>query len=152
MAGPGPGPGPGPGTPGGTGTRLAQDALDKAPGRRRPALASFSAFSFVPPKREGPPELSYFNRPHKTGDFFTYDAVFKIPEGYDQYLPQCDRKHAKGRGLKIHEEEMARTVPVRTSSEYGKRIHEPLDPATKEHVRVHSLHAAIYGEGSRPAH
>ncbi|XP_030121572.4 cilia- and flagella-associated protein 90 isoform X1 [Taeniopygia guttata] len=48
-----------------TGTRLAQEALGNAPGRRRPALASFSAFSFVPPKREGPPELSYFGRAHK---------------------------------------------------------------------------------------
>ncbi|XP_032928463.1 uncharacterized protein C5orf49 homolog [Catharus ustulatus] len=143
---------PGLDTAGGTATRWAQDALDKPPGRRRPALASFSAFSFVPPKREGPAELSYFNRLPKTGDFFTYDAVFNIPEGYDQYLPQCDRKHANARGLKIHEEEMARAVPVRTSSEYGKYAHKTLDPATREHVRVCSLHAAIYGEGSRPAH
>ncbi|XP_030121573.4 cilia- and flagella-associated protein 90 isoform X2 [Taeniopygia guttata] len=134
-----------------TGTRLAQEALGNAPGRRRPALASFSAFSFVPPKREGPPELSYFGRAHKTGDFFTYDDVFRIPEDYDQYLPRCDRKHAKAHGLKINEEEMARTVPVLTSSEYGKRIHEPLDPATGEHARVYSVYAAIYGEGSRPA-
>ncbi|XP_068052502.1 cilia- and flagella-associated protein 90 [Anomalospiza imberbis] len=134
-----------------SGTRSAQEALGNAPGRRRPALASFSAFSFVPPKREGPPELSYFGRPHKTGVFFTYDAVFRIPEGYDQYLPQCDRKHAKSRGLKINEEEMARPVPVLTSSEYGKRIHKPLDPATGEHAKVYSVYAAIYGEGSRPA-
>ncbi|XP_039405728.1 uncharacterized protein C5orf49 homolog [Corvus cornix cornix] len=143
---------PGPRTPAAIGTRLAQQALDNAPGRRRPALSSFSAFSFVPPKREGPPELSYFSRPRKTGDFFTYDAVFGITEGYDQYLPCCDRKHAKGRGLKIHEEEMARPVPVVTSSQYGKRVNKPLDPATREHVRVYSLHAAIYGESSRPAH
>ncbi|KAM3679750.1 cilia- and flagella-associated protein 90 [Ammospiza caudacuta] len=135
-----------------SGTRLAQEALANAPGRRRPALASFSAFSFVPPKREGPPELSYFNRPHKTGDFFTYDAAFGMPDDYDQYLPRCDRKHAKARGLKINEEEMARTVPVLTSSEYGKRIDKLLDPPTREHARVHSLHAAIYGESSRLAH
>ncbi|XP_015506378.1 uncharacterized protein C5orf49 homolog [Parus major] len=143
---------PEPRRPGVTGTRLAQEALGNSPGKRRPALASFSAFSFVPPKREGPPELSYFSRPYKTGDFFTYDAVFRIPEDYNQYLPRCDRKHAKGRGLKIHEEEMARPVPVVTSSEYGKHIHKPLDPATGEHARVYSLHAAIYGEGSHPAH
>ncbi|XP_058687677.1 cilia- and flagella-associated protein 90 isoform X2 [Poecile atricapillus] len=95
---------PEPRTPGATGTLLVQEALGNAPGKRRPALASFSAFSFVPPKREGPPELSYFSRPYKTGDFFTYDAVFRIPEDYNQYLPRCDRKHAKGCGLKIHEE------------------------------------------------
>ncbi|XP_039912411.1 cilia- and flagella-associated protein 90 [Hirundo rustica] len=141
----------GPRTPAATGKGSAQEALGNAPGRRRPALASFSAFSFIPPKREGPPELSYFNRPHKTGDFFTYDAIFTMPEGYDQYLSRCDRRHARGRGLKIHEEEMARPVPVLTSSEYGKRVHKPLDPATGEHARVCSLHAAIYGEGSRPA-
>uniref|UniRef100_A0A8C3MKG3 Uncharacterized protein n=1 Tax=Geospiza parvula TaxID=87175 RepID=A0A8C3MKG3_GEOPR len=75
----------------------------------------------------------------KTGDFFTYDAAFGIPEDYDQYLPRCDRKHAKARGLKINEEEMARTVPVLTSSEYGKRIDKLLDPPTREHARVHSL-------------
>ncbi|KAM4908324.1 cilia- and flagella-associated protein 90 [Sylvia borin] len=142
---------PGRSTPPATGTRLAQEALGDAPGRKRRALASFSAFSFIPPKREGPPELSYFGRPHTTGDFFTYDAIFGNPEGYDQYLPRCDRRHAKGRGLKIHEEEMARTVPVLTSSEYGKRVHKPLEPATREHARVCSLHAAIYGEDSRPA-
>ncbi|XP_056340215.1 cilia- and flagella-associated protein 90 [Oenanthe melanoleuca] len=143
MAGPG---------PDGAGTHLAQQALDNPPGRRRPALASFSAFSFVPPRREGPPELSYFSRAPKTGDSFTYDAVFNTPEGYDQYLQRGDRKHANGHGLKIHEEEMARAVPVRISAEYGKRAHKPLDPATREHVKVCSLHAAIYGEGSRPAH
>ncbi|XP_063255837.1 cilia- and flagella-associated protein 90 [Prinia subflava] len=142
---------PGPRTPGACGTPLALEALDNAPGKRRPALASFSAFSFVPTKRDEPPELSYFNRPHKTGDF-TYDAIFGMSEGYDQYLSRCDRKHVKGRGLKIHEEEMARPVPVLTSSEYGKRVHKPLEPATREHARVHSLHAAIYGEGSRPTH
>lgn len=49
-------------------------------------------------------ELAIFSPFLKTGDFFTYDAVFNIPEGYDQYRPQCDRKHAKARGLKIHEE------------------------------------------------
>ncbi|TRZ26558.1 hypothetical protein HGM15179_000546 [Zosterops borbonicus] len=143
---------PEPRTAGDIGRRLAQEALGNAPGRRRPALASFSAFSFIPPKREEPPELSYFSRPQKTGDFFTYDAIFGEPEGYDQYLPRCDRRHAKGRGLKIHEEEKARTVPLLSSSEYGKRVHKPLEPATREHARVCSLHAAIYGEGSHPAH
>ncbi|XP_066062041.1 cilia- and flagella-associated protein 90 isoform X2 [Chamaea fasciata] len=107
---------PGPGTPGGTGPRLAQEALGNAPGRRRRALASFSAFRFIPPKREGPPELSYFGRPHKTGDFFTYDAIFGNQEGYDQYLPRCDRRHAKGQGLKIHEESKLAWARIHTSS------------------------------------
>lgn len=52
----------------------------------------------------------------------------------------------------VFSQEMARAVPVRTSSEYGKHAHKTLDPATREHVRVCSLHAAIYAEGSRPAH
>uniref|UniRef100_A0A8C5X0N6 Uncharacterized protein n=1 Tax=Malurus cyaneus samueli TaxID=2593467 RepID=A0A8C5X0N6_9PASS len=49
-------------------------------------------------------ELDHFSPFLKTGDMFTYDAVFRIPEDYDQYLPRCDRRHAKGRGLKIYEE------------------------------------------------
>lgn len=49
-------------------------------------------------------ELAVFPPFLKTGDFFTYDAVFGIPEDFDPHLPCCDRKHANGRGLKIHEE------------------------------------------------
>ncbi|XP_057226773.1 cilia- and flagella-associated protein 90 [Malurus melanocephalus] len=143
---------PTPSTAGGAGTRLAEEALGYAPGRGRIALNAFSAFSFVPPRREGPPELSYFNRPQKTGDMFTYDAVFRIPEDYDQYLPRCDRRHAKGRGLKIYEEERARIVPLKTSSQYGKYVNNSLDPATKEHVRVYNVQKAIYGENSCTDH
>ncbi|XP_027499861.1 uncharacterized protein C5orf49 homolog isoform X3 [Corapipo altera] len=57
--------GPGPWPPGAGGSRWAEEALGIAAARRRPALAAFSAFSFIPPRREGPPELSYFNRAAK---------------------------------------------------------------------------------------
>ncbi|XP_039242866.1 uncharacterized protein C5orf49 homolog isoform X3 [Pipra filicauda] len=96
--------GPGPWPPGAGGSRWAEEALGIAAARRRPALAAFSAFSFIPPRREGPPELSYFNRAAKTEHVFTYDTIFRIPEGYNQHLPRCDRKHAKGHGLNINEE------------------------------------------------
>ncbi|XP_027599046.1 uncharacterized protein C5orf49 homolog isoform X1 [Pipra filicauda] len=138
--------GPGPWPPGAGGSRWAEEALGIAAARRRPALAAFSAFSFIPPRREGPPELSYFNRAAKTEHVFTYDTIFRIPEGYNQHLPRCDRKHAKGHGLNINEEEMARPVPVLSSSEYGKRVNKPLEQPTKEHARANHLHAAIYGQ------
>ncbi|KFV66564.1 Uncharacterized protein C5orf49, partial [Dryobates pubescens] len=63
----------------------------------------------------------------KTGDDSTYDAIFKRPEGYNQKLHRCDREHAKSRGLNINEEEMARPVPLLSSSEYGRRINKPIE-------------------------
>ncbi|KAM4685947.1 cilia- and flagella-associated protein 90 isoform 2-T2 [Amazona ochrocephala] len=53
--------GPGPGGSGG-----AEETVDFAAGRKRqPPLSAQSAFSFIPTSREGPPELSYFNRKAK---------------------------------------------------------------------------------------
>ncbi|XP_071410330.1 cilia- and flagella-associated protein 90 [Pithys albifrons albifrons] len=144
MAGPGPGPGPGAG-----GLRGVQEAFSTAAGSRRLALAAFSPFSYIPTGREGPPELSYFNRAAKTEQVFTYDTIFRIPEGYNQYLPRCDRSHAKGRGLHINKEEMARPVPVLSSSEYGRCVNQPLEKPTKDHVRANHLQEAIYGEKRR---
>ncbi|KFO84038.1 Uncharacterized protein C5orf49, partial [Buceros rhinoceros silvestris] len=63
----------------------------------------------------------------KTGDVSTYDAIFKIPEGYNKKLHRCDREHAKSRGLNINKEEMARPVAVLSSSEYGRRINKPIE-------------------------
>ncbi|XP_028456045.1 trichohyalin-like [Perca flavescens] len=42
-------------------------------------------------------------------------------EGYDMRLHRDDRKHYKGRGLHIYEEEQSRAVPMRSSSVYGRR-------------------------------
>ncbi|XP_060915563.1 cilia- and flagella-associated protein 90 [Labrus mixtus] len=83
-------------------------------------IATISAFSHIPPRREGPKEMSYFNRDSKAPEISTYDRVFHQAEGHDMRLHRDDRKHDKGRGLDIHEEEKARVVPVRSSAEYGR--------------------------------
>uniref|UniRef100_A0A672TPA2 Cilia and flagella associated protein 90 n=1 Tax=Strigops habroptila TaxID=2489341 RepID=A0A672TPA2_STRHB len=111
---------------------------------KQPPLAAQSAFSFIPTRREGPPELSYFNRKAKTGDVSTYDAIFKRQEGYNEYLHRSDRQHAKSRGLNIIEEEMARPVAVLSSSEHGKRINKPLEQSVKTHARINYVKADFY--------
>ncbi|KAF3833687.1 hypothetical protein F7725_024891 [Dissostichus mawsoni] len=50
-----------------------------------------------------------------------YDQVFNQTGSYDMRLHRDDRKHHKGTGLDINEEEKLRIVPVRSSAEYGRR-------------------------------
>ncbi|XP_068253395.1 cilia- and flagella-associated protein 90 [Nyctibius grandis] len=125
----------------------AEEALGSAAGRRRRRpVCALSGFSHIPAKREGPPELSYFHRKAKTGDVFTYDSIFKRPEGYDKHLRRCDREHAKSHGLNINEEEMARPVAVLTSSEYGRRLNKPLEQPIRDHVRIYHIQAEFYSK------
>ncbi|PKK34380.1 hypothetical protein A306_00001734 [Columba livia] len=107
-------------------------------------VSALSAFSHIPARREGPPELSYFHRVGKTGDVSTYDAIFNRSEGYNEKLHRCDREHASSRGLNINEEEMARPVAVLSSSEYGRRVHKPLEQPIREHVKIDRLQAELY--------
>lgn len=54
------------GAPGAGGSVGAEEALGNAAGRRRqPPVSALSAFSHIPARREGPPELSYFHREAK---------------------------------------------------------------------------------------
>ncbi|KAM6282821.1 cilia- and flagella-associated protein 90 [Porphyrio hochstetteri] len=122
-----------------------EEAFGIAAGRRqRPPLSALSAFSYIPARREGPPQLSYFYGKAKTGDVSTYDAIFKRPEGYNKYLHRCDREHAKGRGLNINEEEMARPVAVLSSSEFGRRINKPIEKPIRDHARINCIQAEFY--------
>uniref|UniRef100_A0A8C0FWC6 Chromosome 5 open reading frame 49 n=1 Tax=Bubo bubo TaxID=30461 RepID=A0A8C0FWC6_BUBBB len=113
-------------------------------GRWQPPICALSAFSLIPTRREGPPELSYFHREAKTGDVSTYEAIFKRPEGYNKNLHRCDREHAKSRGLNINEEEMARPVAVLSSSEYGRRINKPIEQPIRDHARINHVQAEFY--------
>uniref|UniRef100_A0A8V0X8V5 Cilia and flagella associated protein 90 n=1 Tax=Gallus gallus TaxID=9031 RepID=A0A8V0X8V5_CHICK len=80
-------------------------------GRRRPPpVSSLSAFSYIPPRREGPAELSYFHRVAQTGGVSTYDSIFKRPEGYNEKLHRCDREHARSRGLNVNDEHIFRVL------------------------------------------
>ncbi|KAL7984626.1 hypothetical protein Chor_003196 [Crotalus horridus] len=67
-------------------------------------LSAQSAFSYIPPRRKDPPELSYFYQESKPGIVALYDCVFKRPTGYDAKLHRCDREHSKSRGLHINDE------------------------------------------------
>ncbi|XP_069709174.1 cilia- and flagella-associated protein 90 [Phaenicophaeus curvirostris] len=124
----------------------ASSERGEAGGRRQRPVCALSAFSYVPARREGPPELSYFYREAKTGDVFTYDAIFKKAESYNQYLHRCDREHAKSCGLNFNEEEMARPVAVLSSSEYGRHINKPIEQPIKDHARFNHLWAESYRE------
>ncbi|XP_073319685.1 cilia- and flagella-associated protein 90 [Pagrus major] len=88
--------------------------------QKRP-LATLSSFSYIPPRRKEPKEISIFNKDSRVPEVSMYDQVFHQAEGYDMRLHRDDRKHHKGRGLEIYEEEKSRAVPVRSSSEYGHR-------------------------------
>ncbi|XP_040519322.1 uncharacterized protein C5orf49 homolog [Gallus gallus] len=114
-------------------------------GRRRPPpVSSLSAFSYIPPRREGPAELSYFHRVAQTGGVSTYDSIFKRPEGYNEKLHRCDREHARSRGLNVNDEEMARPVAVLSSSEYGRRTDEHTEQQIRSHARINCVQAEFY--------
>ncbi|XP_053099779.1 uncharacterized protein C5orf49 homolog [Hemicordylus capensis] len=107
-------------------------------------LSAQSAFSYIPPRRKDPPELSYFYQEGKPGIISLYDCVFKRPMGYDQKLHRCDREHAKSRGLYVNDEEKARPVPVLSSSIYGRRIDKPVEELIRDHVRINRVQAEFY--------
>ncbi|XP_010006661.1 PREDICTED: uncharacterized protein C5orf49 homolog, partial [Chaetura pelagica] len=109
-----------------------------------------SAFSYVPARRAGPPELSYFYREAKAGEVSTYDTIFERSEGYNENLHRSDREHAKGCGLNINEEEMARPVAVLSSSEYGRRINKPVEQPVREHARFNLVQAEFYRKNGIP--
>ncbi|KAM9387021.1 cilia- and flagella-associated protein 90 [Phaethornis superciliosus] len=148
MASPGPAAPPAaPCGPGAGGSVEALEALGSTVGRKRwRPVSSLSAFSYIPAGREGPPELSYFYRAPKTENVSTYDSIFKRTEGYNKHHHRCDRTHAKGHGLNINEEEMARPVPVLSSSEYGRRINKPIEQPTKEYARFNYVQADFYNK------
>ncbi|XP_074753938.1 cilia- and flagella-associated protein 90 [Athene noctua] len=131
--------------PGTEGSGGAEEAPGGATGRRRqPPVSALSAFSLIPTRREGPPELSYFHREAKTGYVSTYEAIFKRPEGYNKNLHRCDREHAKSRGLNINEEELSRPVAVLSSSEYGRHINKPIEQPIRDHARINHVQAEFY--------
>lgn len=103
---------------------------------KEPPISSQSAYAYVPPRREGPKELSYFNQEIKGDHIYTFDTVYKRPITYDAKLHRDDREHAKHKGLDIHGQEERRPVPVLASSEYGRHLKYQSDHVTREHVRV----------------
>uniref|UniRef100_A0AC11DBB7 Uncharacterized protein n=1 Tax=Ovis aries TaxID=9940 RepID=A0AC11DBB7_SHEEP len=79
-----------------------------------------------------------------TGIISLYDCVFKRDPGYNQKLHRDDREHAKSLGLHINEEERERPVGVLSSSVYGRRIHQPVEPLNRDHGRAGHVKADFY--------
>ncbi|KAL3983575.1 hypothetical protein ACER0C_015200 [Sarotherodon galilaeus] len=107
-------------------------------------LATLSAFSYIPPRRNESKQMSYFNNELKVSDVSMYDRLNNHVEGYDMRLPRDDRKHWKGRGLDINKEERSRTVPVLSSSEYGRRPAPALYFTERQYARVAGIKSEIY--------
>ncbi|XP_042361953.1 uncharacterized protein C5orf49 homolog [Plectropomus leopardus] len=107
-------------------------------------LSTLSAFSYIPPRRKDAKEMSYFNRDSKAPEVTTFDQVFHQVEGYDVRLHREDRKHYKGRGLDIHQEEKSRAVPVRASSEYGRRPIPVVYETSRQYARVACINAEFF--------
>ncbi|XP_070840096.1 cilia- and flagella-associated protein 90 [Chaetodon trifascialis] len=107
-------------------------------------LSTLSSFSYIPPRRKEPKEMSYFNKVSEVPEVSMYDQVFHQAEGYDMRLRRDDRKHYKGRGLDINKEEKSRTVPVRSSSEYGRRPVPILYQPGRQYARVACIKAEFF--------
>ncbi|XP_068432250.1 cilia- and flagella-associated protein 90 [Clinocottus analis] len=107
-------------------------------------LATLSAFSYIPPRRREPKELSLYNKESTAPKISTFDQVFHQVEGYDMKLHRDDRKHYKGRGLDIAEEEESRTVPLRSSAMYGHRPVPMFCQAGQQHGRVACIKAEFF--------
>ncbi|KAM5264425.1 cilia- and flagella-associated protein 90 [Ctenodactylus gundi] len=111
---------------------------------RPPPVSAQASFGYVPPRRQDPKEHSYFRRQAQTGIISLYDCVFKRDLDYNQKLHRDDREHAKALGLHVNEEEQERPVGVLTSSVYGKRIHQPVEPLNRDHGHVNHVQADFY--------
>ncbi|XP_037652009.1 uncharacterized protein C5orf49 homolog [Sebastes umbrosus] len=107
-------------------------------------LATLSAFSYIPPRRQEPKEMTYFNTDSKVQEVSMYDQVFHQAEGYDMRLHRDDRKHHKGRGLDMNEEEKSRAMPVRSSAEYGRRSVPALYQTGRRCNRVACIKAEFF--------
>ncbi|XP_023393187.1 uncharacterized protein C5orf49 homolog, partial [Pteropus vampyrus] len=87
----------------------------------------------------------------QTGVISLYDCVFKRNPGYNPRLHRDDREHAKSLGLHINEEEQERPVGVLTSSVYGRRIHQPVEPLNRDHGRANHVQADFYRKNDIPS-
>uniref|UniRef100_A0AAV2K7R6 Uncharacterized protein n=1 Tax=Knipowitschia caucasica TaxID=637954 RepID=A0AAV2K7R6_KNICA len=87
--------------------------------------------------------MTYFNRESKAPDINMFDRVHNQTEGLNKKLHRDDRRHWKGRGLDIYNEEKARVVPVRASSEYGHRV-SCVHNSRPQHGRVARMQTEFY--------
>ncbi|XP_072303229.1 cilia- and flagella-associated protein 90 isoform X2 [Eucyclogobius newberryi] len=105
-------------------------------------LSNLSVFSYIPPRRTEPKEMSYFYRESQETEITMFDRVYNQAEGFDRKLHRDDRKHWKATGLDVLNEEKARVVPVLTSSEYGRRV--STEHSGRRHARVARMNAEFF--------
>ncbi|XP_052222042.1 uncharacterized protein C5orf49 homolog [Dreissena polymorpha] len=65
-----------------------------------------------------------------------YERFVNRADGYDAKTHRDDRKSVNKIGYSFHDEEWKRTVPLLSSSTYGHRLGQPLEPFARGHVRV----------------
>ncbi|KAG5842410.1 cilia- and flagella-associated protein 90 [Anguilla rostrata] len=106
--------------------------------------STLSVFSYIPPRRTDPKELTYFNCDSKAREMFMYDCILRRSEGYDNKLHRDDREHANGRGLEIHGEELSRPIPILSSSEYGRRPPPLIYQPDRQFVRVAHVRSEFF--------
>uniref|UniRef100_H2ZY79 Uncharacterized protein n=1 Tax=Latimeria chalumnae TaxID=7897 RepID=H2ZY79_LATCH len=116
--------------------RSKDSANMKGDGHLKGPLSTLTAFSYIPPRRTDPKELTYFNNERKKWVYSAYDGVFKRKDGYNEKLHRDDREHAKSRGLNVYSEEISKCVPALSSSVYGKHSHRHSDDTDRNFVRV----------------
>ncbi|XP_072139115.1 cilia- and flagella-associated protein 90 [Mobula birostris] len=104
-------------------------------------LSALSAFSFIPERRD-PNEITYFGNQKKEVSVLIYDQVFKVQQGYNNKIHRDDREYSHSQGLDVNAEEKARTVPVLSSSLYGK--HPQLEQTSRTFVRVARVQTEFY--------
>ncbi|XP_043546949.1 uncharacterized protein C5orf49 homolog [Chiloscyllium plagiosum] len=104
-------------------------------------LSALSGFSFIPERRDHN-ELTYFGNQKKEVSVLLYDQVFKVQEGYNNKTHRDDREHSHNQGLNVNDEERARTVPVLSSSFYGKR--PALESPNRTFVRIARVQTEFY--------
>ncbi|XP_072169095.1 cilia- and flagella-associated protein 90-like [Diadema setosum] len=107
-------------------------------------LASKSAFSYVPTTRNDPAEMNAFNSKVEPKAHCTYDRLFNKPEGYNMKLHRCDREHAKSKGLHVNDEERVKVTPTLSSTVYGHKLEDFVDPPGRAHVRVGHVNSEFY--------
>ncbi|CAD5115456.1 DgyrCDS4428 [Dimorphilus gyrociliatus] len=96
-----------------------------------------SAFSYIPPERHLPKERTYFNLDKKERyKSSTYDRLYLKNFSFEQALHRDDREHAKSKGLRVNDEDTAKSIPALSSSVYGHRKQPDLDPPDRQHYRV----------------
>ncbi|XP_026528262.1 uncharacterized protein C5orf49 homolog [Notechis scutatus] len=99
-------------------------------------LSAQSAFSYIPPRRKDPPELSYFYQERKVCPEILCD---NWEEGSKHPRQVFRQSH-----LKIFLQEKKRPIAILSSSEYGRHINKPVEQLIRDYVRINHVKTEFY--------